>query len=124
MTSERKKQPSSEAAPDFEESLDELQQIVAELEDGSVGLEESMQRFERGVLLLRRCFKTLEEAEQKIEVLTRMNGEGEVETAPFDATATVDEADGTAGRRSRRKAAESADKADDDSERSTDTTLF
>ena len=55
----------------FEESLAELQSIVSELEDGSLGLEASLARFERGVGLLRACHVILESAEQKIETLTR-----------------------------------------------------
>lgn len=85
--------------PTFEESLAELQQIVNDLEDGSLGLDESMQRFEKGIQLLRRCHRTLEDAEQKIEILTSMNEEGQAETAPFDAAATIDQPEQTAGKR-------------------------
>lgn len=53
----------------FEESLNELQMIVAELEEGSLGLEAALSRFERGVGLLRKCHRSLEAAEKKIEVL-------------------------------------------------------
>ncbi len=88
----------------FEESLDELQQIVDELEEGNLGLEESMRRFETGIALLRGCYRVLEEAEQKIEILTGTDAEGNPLTEPFDATATIKQPAGTpAGRRSRTK---------------------
>ncbi len=75
----------------FETSLSELQQIVSQLEDGSLPLEESMQQFERGVHLLRNCYQVLESAEHRIEILTGTDRDGTVRTEPFDATATFDE---------------------------------
>ena len=48
--------------PTFEDALAELQRIVADLENGSVGLEESLARFERGVTLLKTGYATLEQA--------------------------------------------------------------
>ena len=65
-------QPADTNPPElsFEDSLAELQRIVEELEQGALGLEESMRRFEQGIAFLRGCYKTLEEAKQKIEILT------------------------------------------------------
>lgn len=97
---------STETGPNFEQSLAELQQIVGQLEDGSLGLEESMQRFEQGMSLLRHCYRVLEQAEQKIEILTGFDSEGNPITADFDATATHNPAQATAGRRSRRRTEE------------------
>ncbi len=77
------------AAPSFEASLDELQQIVSQLEAGSLSLEDSMSQFERGVGLLRNCYQVLEHAEQRIEILTPAHPEKPV-TAPFDASATLE----------------------------------
>ena len=86
----------------FEEALTELQQVVDELEEGSVGLEESMRRFERGTALLRHCYGLLERAEQRIEILTGRDAEENVETAPFDASATHEQGAPQAGRRARK----------------------
>lgn len=86
----------------FEESVDELQVIVGELESGALGLEESLSRFEQGTGLLRSCYKFLESAEQKIEILTRMSDDGEATTEPFDAETSVDKA--ATKRKSRAKA--------------------
>jgi exodeoxyribonuclease VII small subunit len=74
----------------FEESLDELQQIVNQLEDGSLPLDDSMKQFERGIALLKDCYRVLGEAEQQIEILTSVDSNGEIQTAPFDASATFD----------------------------------
>jgi exodeoxyribonuclease VII small subunit len=54
----------------FEESLVELERMVHELEDGRLGLEESLARYEQGVGLVRRCYAQLRAAEQKIMLLS------------------------------------------------------
>ena len=74
----------------FEESLGELQGIVNRLEDGSLPLDESMEQFERGIKLLKDCYRVLENAEQQIEILTRVDSNGQPQTEPFDASATFD----------------------------------
>ncbi len=89
--------------PTFEAALVELQRIVADLENGSVGLKESLARFERGVALLKTCYATLEQAEQRIELLVGTRSDGTSVTEPFDATATADSEAPTAGRRRSRK---------------------
>lgn len=89
--------------PTFEAALAELQQIVVDLENGRIGLEESLARFERGIRLLKTCHQVLEQAEQKIEMLIGMKSDGSPITEPFDATATADSESPTAGRRRSRK---------------------
>jgi len=55
----------------FEDSLARLEQIVSQLETGNLPLEESLRVFEEGVTLARRCARYLEEAEKRIELLTK-----------------------------------------------------
>ena len=90
--------------PTFETALAELQRIVSDLENGSVGLEESLAQFERGVTLLKTCYATLERAEQRIELLVGAKPDGSPLTEPFDASATANADAPTAGRRRVRKA--------------------
>lgn len=80
----------NESVPTFETALEELQTIVHELEEGRLGLETSLTRFEQGVGLLRNCYRLLEQAEQRIEVLTGTDAQGNAITAPFDAAATIE----------------------------------
>jgi exodeoxyribonuclease VII small subunit len=61
--------------PDFEQSLLELEALVAKLEQGDVPLEEALKTFERGVALTRQCQTALRTAQQKVEVLLTRNGE-------------------------------------------------
>ena len=85
-----KKKAAKPETPLFEDSLAELQEIVNTLEEGTAGLEESMEQFERGVKLLRSCYQSLESAEQKIEVLTRVDADGNPVLEDFDATASIE----------------------------------
>jgi len=66
--------------PDFEQSLTELEALVAKLEQGDVPLEEALKTFERGVALTRQCQTALRTAQQKVEVLLTKNGEETIES--------------------------------------------
>jgi exodeoxyribonuclease VII small subunit len=86
--------------PCFEDALKELDAIAHDLEDGSLGLDESLSRFERGIGLLRHCYGVLDAAERKIALLTGFDSDGNPVTEPFDASATAEQ--GIAGRRKKR----------------------
>ena len=55
----------------FEEALTRLEEIVEKLEDGDLPLDESLSAFEEGIRLSRICAKLLNEAERKVEILTK-----------------------------------------------------
>ena len=57
--------------PDFESALHELESIVERMEKGELTLEESLLQFERGVLLTRTCQQSLQDAEQKVQILLK-----------------------------------------------------
>jgi len=59
----------------FEESLNELDTIVQNLEQGDLDLEESMTLFERGLTLSKLSQNKLKAAEQKVKILLEQNGE-------------------------------------------------
>ena len=71
----------------FEAALEELQNIVASLEAGNVGLDQSLGLYERGVELVRLCNARLDEAQQRVEAV-RASTDGSVTTAPFGGEAT------------------------------------
>ncbi|MBW4935649.1 exodeoxyribonuclease VII small subunit [Marinobacter sp. F4206] len=73
---------------DFEKSLDELETLVRNLEQGELSLEQSLTAFERGVKLTRECQQALKNAEQRVEQLVQ-NSDGTLGTQPF----TPDDAD-------------------------------
>lgn len=53
----------------FETSLQQLEQIVIRLESGNLPLEEALNEFERGVQLARAGQQTLQQAEQRVQIL-------------------------------------------------------
>lgn len=57
-------------AKSFEESIKELENIVAVLEKGDCSLDEAVELFEKGVKLSKECHTVLDNAEQKIKILT------------------------------------------------------
>ena len=64
----------SESAGDaqtFEAMMERLQELVGRLETGNLTLEESIQAFEEGMALVRKCTGVLSQAEQRIVKLTR-----------------------------------------------------
>ncbi len=83
----------------FEAALAELQELVRTLEEGTLGLDDSIARFERGISLLRRCYEALDRAEQRIELLTGFDSNGNPTTTAFDASASHDPSGGALGKR-------------------------
>lgn len=63
----------------FEESLNELDTIVQNLEHGDLDLEESMALFERGLTLSKLSQNKLQSAEQKVKILLEKNGESQLQ---------------------------------------------
>ncbi|MGC9435469.1 MAG: exodeoxyribonuclease VII small subunit [Methanomicrobiales archaeon] len=55
----------------YESLIEELRKIVALLEEGNAGLEESIRLYERGTEIVKRCERRLEEAELRITELSR-----------------------------------------------------
>jgi exodeoxyribonuclease VII small subunit len=55
----------------FEEALKELEQILAEIEAGEIGLEQSLLKYERGNFLIQHCRGVLGAAEKQIEILSK-----------------------------------------------------
>lgn len=54
----------------FEDGLKELESILKQLESGKLGLQQSLEKFERGVKLYKSCKNNLEKAEKKIKILS------------------------------------------------------
>jgi exodeoxyribonuclease VII small subunit len=95
----------------FEACLSELQDLVRLLEEGRLGLAESIAGFERGISLLRHCYRTLEGAEQKIEILSGFDQAGNPVIVPFDAASTLETGPGGAGRRKKKPSASAEERA-------------
>jgi exodeoxyribonuclease VII small subunit len=69
------------AAMSFEEAMAALEQVVRDLEQGTVSLDQSITLYERGAALKAHCEALLKAAEERVEKITL--GEG---GAPTGAT--------------------------------------
>lgn len=58
----------------FEETMQRLEQITAELEKGELSLDESVKKFEEGIKLSKECNKILEDSEKRINILINEDG--------------------------------------------------
>ena len=76
----------------FEDAIAELAEIVRQLEDGDMGLDDSLVAYEAGVRHLRRCHELLENAEKKIQMLQSVDRDGNPEFTSFtDEEQTLEE---------------------------------
>ena len=67
----------------FEEAIERLTELVALLENGKAPLDRSLEIFEEGVGLISVCKKQLENAEQKVKLLTEKQ-DGSVDETDLD----------------------------------------
>ncbi|MEC9205964.1 MAG: exodeoxyribonuclease VII small subunit [Pseudomonadota bacterium] len=58
----------------FEDDLKQMQSIVEEIESSELNLEETIEKFKLGIELSKRCQKALEEAEQKVKIISNNKG--------------------------------------------------
>lgn len=65
----------------FEESMNELEEIVNQLENGDLTLDQSIEKFQKGMQLSQKCSKELDNAEKKISMI--IEKEGNFEQIPF-----------------------------------------
>jgi len=75
----------------FEDALDKLEKIVSKLEEGDLLLEESLKLFEEGIRLSQFCNQKLDEAEKKVEILSK-GKDGILRTRPFDPSTSSGQA--------------------------------
>lgn len=54
----------------FEQAVQELESIIERIEQGEVGLEQSLDEYRRGGTLIKRCRDILDVAEQQIQKMT------------------------------------------------------
>lgn len=66
----------------FEEGLAKLERIVAEMEEGKLGLNQMLEKFSEGMELAKFCGKWLATAEKKVEILVRKQN-GSLSSEPF-----------------------------------------
>lgn len=68
----------------FEEAMENLEKVVAELESGELSLDQSVTHFQKGMELSNYCSKLLEDAEKSISILVKQN-DGTMQEENFEA---------------------------------------
>lgn len=80
----------SKKAPSFEEALARLEALADDIEQGRVGLEDSIARYEEGMKLIQRCRAVLADAEQRIIRLQAEGAEGVLDSSDNTAESSSD----------------------------------
>jgi exodeoxyribonuclease VII small subunit len=75
------------AVEKFETALKKLEEAVRKLESGELTLDDSLKAYEEGVKLAAFCSRKLNDAEKRVEVLTRMK-DGTFSRGPFQLDET------------------------------------
>jgi len=68
----------------FEKTFTELEDLVKKMERGDLSLEESLEYFERGMLLTKNCQQALNKAEQKVRILLEKSNKNNLESFDSD----------------------------------------
>ena len=76
---------------DFESALARLEEIAAELENGDLPLEKSLDRFSEGIELARFCHSALEAARGRVELLLGGDKNGPLSAQAFVVRDPADE---------------------------------
>jgi exodeoxyribonuclease VII small subunit len=87
MTDKKTKSDSDISKLNFEQAMSQLREIVEKVETGQIGLEEAISQYENGCKLVQHCKRILENAERKIEVLSK-GLDGELKSQPFESQET------------------------------------
>jgi exodeoxyribonuclease VII small subunit len=67
----------------FEDAVAELEGILGKIEDGQLGLEESLAKYERGTFLIQYCRGVLASAEKQIDIISK-GPDGGIESRPME----------------------------------------
>ena len=70
------------AGEKFETALKKLEEVVRKLESGELSLDDSLKAYEEGVKLASFCSRKLNDAEKRVDVLTKMK-DGTFSRGPF-----------------------------------------
>lgn len=70
----------TEAGPDFEKTLTELEKLIESLEEGDLSLDQSLSGFKQGIELTKQCQAALDNAQQTVELLTNTQDEDSLKT--------------------------------------------
>ena len=85
---------SPDPASGFEEAMEQLEDCVARLESGELGLDESLEVFERGIAASRACARLLDETRRVQVLVEKAGGDFQLEFLDAGDEAALDEPPG------------------------------
>lgn len=91
----QKKKPEDLAGLSFEQAIDDLNRVVAQIEDGRIPLQDSIDQYERGMALIRHCRTILQAAEKRIEQIAAEQKPPADKPQPNEATKPAEIKDDT-----------------------------
>ena len=71
---------------EFEQKIKRLEEVVQSMQKGDLSLDESLRLFEEGVKLSKECHLSLEQAQQKVQILMGVDEAGQAQLADFTGT--------------------------------------
>lgn len=74
----------------FEDAMERLDAIVAAMESGEIGIEESITKYEEAMSLAAHCRKVLDQAEQRIQKI-QLDAAGKPQVTPFEPPPPADD---------------------------------
>jgi len=120
----KKKKSEQAPAPSFEEALSQLEAIVQHLEEGNVGLAESLNLYEQGATLLKQGHQLLAEAERRIEQVSGSDADGNPVLEPFSRSSQGAKKRPSGRKVSTKAAKDSGEKTARDEEAASESALF
>ncbi len=96
----------------FEQSFARIEVIVKELEQGTLGLDESLAAYQEAVRHMKYCQNKLREVSRSVELMQAVESDGSYESTPFDDS-EIDLQEKAANRSARRSAGAKKTKSDD-----------
>ena len=97
LSAENNPQDRPSGAPSFEQTLNRLEEIVHLLEEGKIGLDEALGRYEESVGLLCTAYELLDRAQRRILLLSGVDSEGNPVLRPMEDAATFSPERGASG---------------------------
>ncbi|MDA1177386.1 MAG: exodeoxyribonuclease VII small subunit, partial [Planctomycetota bacterium] len=91
----------------FDEAMQRLEKIVAQLQSNDLPLERGIELYEEGIRYAKRCQQTLSRAEQRIDLLVAIGPDGQAQTTPFEDQGAGADLTEKAARRSDRRSTSS-----------------
>jgi len=76
-------QKTEKPAPNLEAAMQRINEVVAEMEEGTLPLETLISRYEEGVALVKLCQEKLDSAEKRIRLISR-DSTGAVDMTDFE----------------------------------------